>query len=121
MEATVENLKELAEEELRDWSGEAKGLLKAELKRRNMTYAHLVQALGRIGIKETEANLRNKISRGNFSAAFLLQVLDAIGCTFLQLSSSQVQTYTFTRKFPAATRALVAKRTAEIEGGEEES
>ncbi len=101
-------------EEPRDWSEEAKGLLKAELKRRNMTYAHLVQALDRVGIKDTEPNLRNKISRGNFSAAFLLQVLDAIGCTFLQLSSSQMRTYRFTRKVPASNSALLSKRQTEL-------
>ena len=39
----------------------AKGLLKAELKRRNMTYADLVGMLKRIGVKEEEHNLRNKV------------------------------------------------------------
>ena len=67
----------------RDWAEEAKGMLKAELKRRNLTYAHLVEALDAVGVKETEVNLRNKISRGNFSAAFFLQTLDAIGCTLV--------------------------------------
>lgn len=67
----------------RDWSEVAKSMIKAELKGRNMTYAHLVDALAAVGVKETEANLRNKISRGNFSAAFFLQTLDAIGCTLV--------------------------------------
>ncbi|MFN3574588.1 MAG: DUF6471 domain-containing protein [Phenylobacterium sp.] len=74
----------------RDWSEEAKGLLKAELKRRNMTYAGLVDALRDVGVNETEANLRNKISRGNFSAAFFLQALDAIGCAVLYLNTDGV-------------------------------
>ena len=69
----------------RDWSAEAKGLLKAELKRRGLTYADLVHALAEVGVSETEANLRNKISRGNFSAAFMLQCLSAIGCTVIHL------------------------------------
>lgn len=69
----------------RDWSAEAKGLLKAELKRRGLTYADLVRALAEVGVVETEANLRNKISRGNFSAAFMLQALSAIGCTVIHL------------------------------------
>lgn len=67
----------------RDWAEEAKGMMKGELKRRNMTYANMVEALDAVGVKETEVNLRNKISRGNFSAAFFLQALDAIGCTLV--------------------------------------
>jgi hypothetical protein len=63
----------------------AKGLLKAELKRRNMTYADLVGMLKRIGVKEDEHNLRNKVARGKFTAAFFLQCLTAIGVQTLRL------------------------------------
>jgi len=38
-----------------------------------MTYAQLVEKLAAIGVHETERNLNNKISRGGFSAAFLVQ------------------------------------------------
>ena len=64
----------------------AKGLLKAELKRRNMTYADLVGALKQLGVKEEEHNLRNKVARGKFTAAFFLQCLSAIGVSTLRLS-----------------------------------
>ena len=64
----------------------AKGLLKAELKRRNMTYADLVGMLKRIGVKEEEHNLRNKVARGKFTAAFFLQCLTAIGVKELRLA-----------------------------------
>ena len=67
----------------RDWHGEAKGIIRGELKRRGMTYKDLAVALGKIGITDTEANLRNKISRGNFTAVFMLQCIDAIGATML--------------------------------------
>lgn len=63
----------------RDWNAEVKGLLRAEITRRNLTYKDLVEKLVAIGVAETEPNLRNKISRGGFSAAFLLQCLTAIG------------------------------------------
>jgi hypothetical protein len=56
-----------------------KGILRGELTKRGMTYAYLVRGLRDIGIKETEANLRNKISRGTFSAAFFFECLAAIG------------------------------------------
>jgi hypothetical protein len=69
-----------------DWEARAKGLLKGELKRRNMTYAQLVERLGAMGVKEEEHNLRNKVARGKFTAAFLLQCLSAIGCQTVRFS-----------------------------------
>lgn len=57
----------------------AKNLLKGELKRKGVTYAQLAEKLAAMDIHETERNLNNKISRGGFSAAFLLQCLTAIG------------------------------------------
>jgi hypothetical protein len=64
----------------KEWQGHAKGLLKAELKRKGITYKGLAIMLTSLGTPESEANLANKISRGSFSAAFLLQCLNAIGC-----------------------------------------
>ena len=68
-----------------DWEAKAANLLKAELKRQGVTYAQLVDRLAGIGISEKEANVRNKLSRGKFSAAFLLQCLHAIGSSHLHL------------------------------------
>ncbi len=64
----------------------AKNLLKGELKRRGVTYALLAEKLADIGVQENERNLNNKISRGGFSAAFLLQCLKAVGSQELRLS-----------------------------------
>lgn len=69
----------------RDWTAYVKGLLKAELKRRNLSYRDLAEKLGSIGVKETERNLANKISRGGFTAAFFVQCLVAVGATSLRL------------------------------------
>lgn len=63
----------------------AKNILKGELKRRGVTYAQLAERLAKIGVHETERNLNNKISRGGFSAAFLLQVMQAIEAQELRL------------------------------------
>jgi Domain of unknown function (DUF6471) len=63
----------------------AKNLLKGELKRRAVTYADLVAKLEDLGVQETERNLANKISRGGFTGAFLIQCLEAIGCQQLRL------------------------------------
>ena len=69
----------------RDWTAHVKGLLKAELKRRNVSYRDLAEKLGALGIHETERNIANKISRGGFTAAFFVQCLFAVGCHTLRL------------------------------------
>ena len=68
-----------------EYETRAKNLLKAELKRRGITYAGLAEKLAEIGVSENERNLNNKISRGGFTAAFLLQGLAVIGVSSLQL------------------------------------
>lgn len=68
-----------------DWTEKTKGLLKSELKRRNVTYGQLVEKLAEIGVKETDVNIRNKIARGGFTAVFFVQCLEAIGVKELRL------------------------------------
>lgn len=63
-----------------DWNDKAKRLLKSELVRRGISSKDLVILLEQIGIDETKASIDSKISRGTFSAAFLIQCLNAIGC-----------------------------------------
>ncbi|MFL6729565.1 MAG: DUF6471 domain-containing protein, partial [Sphingomicrobium sp.] len=71
----------------RTQSGESKvkGLLKGELKRRGVTYAQLVEKLAAVGVVDSEPNIRNKFARGKFTAVFLVQCLEAIGCRQLNL------------------------------------
>lgn len=68
-----------------EYETRAKNLLKGELKRRGITYAMLAEKLAAIGVSENERNLNNKISRGGFTAAFMLQCLAAVEATNLQL------------------------------------
>ena len=68
-----------------EYETRAKNLLKGELKRRGVTYAQLAEKLATVGVTENERNLNNKISRGGFSAAFMLQCLEAVGATSLRL------------------------------------
>lgn len=70
----------------KEYEERAKNLLKAELKRRGVTYAGLVEKLAVLGIHETERNIANKVSRGGFTAAFLLQCLAAIGTSKIDVS-----------------------------------
>ena len=68
-----------------EWTDQAKGVLKAELKRRNLTYRDLAEKLTAIGIEDSERNLTNKVARGSFTAVFLIQCLEAIGCKVVRL------------------------------------
>lgn len=68
-----------------NWESKVKGLLKAELKRRNVTYPELVEKLSVLGVAETPENIANKISRGKFTAVFMMQCLEAIDCKTLRL------------------------------------
>ena len=68
-----------------DWEEMAKGLLRGEMARRSVTYAQLADRLAAIGIDENERNLRNKVSRGKFTAGFLIHCLTAMGIETLSL------------------------------------
>jgi hypothetical protein len=68
-----------------DWEERAKRIIRGEMARRGVTYAQLAKKLAAIGVDETERNLRNKVSRGKFTAGFMLQCLAALGVTDLRL------------------------------------
>lgn len=63
----------------KEWQDRVKGILKAELKRRNVSYRQLAEKLTEMGVPETELNIKNKLSRGGFSAVFFIQCLEVIG------------------------------------------
>ena len=67
------------------WEERAKRLLKAELARAGVGYRELAERLKKHGMKETEASIANKISRGTFSATFLLASLVAIEAQTVRL------------------------------------
>lgn len=67
------------------WEERAKRLLKAELARADVGYGDLAERLKKHGMKETAASIANKISRGTFSATFLLASLVAIGAETVRL------------------------------------
>ena len=66
------------------WNDKAKRLLKSELVKRGVSNANLALMLNAMGVEETKASIDSKISRGSFSACFLLQCLTAIGCYKLE-------------------------------------
>lgn len=67
------------------WTPRVKNMLKAELKRRGVSYRELAEKLTAMGVPESERNLANKIARGTFTAAFFIQCLSAVGATTLRL------------------------------------
>ena len=71
--------------DIQDFETKAANLLKAELKRKGIKYRELVERLDDMGIREKEVNIRNKLARGKFSAAFLIYCLEAIGVDELRL------------------------------------
>ncbi|WP_247081514.1 DUF6471 domain-containing protein [Marivita sp. S6314] len=65
-----------------DWEAKAANILKAELKRKGVTYAQLAELIG-----DKEPNVRNKLSRGKFSAAFFLECIDSLGVAAIRLNN----------------------------------
>lgn len=55
-----------------NWDDKAKRVLKSEMVKRSVSNADLVLLFNEIGIEETKASIDSKISRGSFSATFLL-------------------------------------------------
>jgi hypothetical protein len=55
------------------------------LNRANIGYRELAERLKKHGMQETEAFVADKISRGTFSAMFMLAALIAIGAEVVRL------------------------------------
>jgi hypothetical protein len=67
------------------FQNKAKGILRAEIKRRNLGYGEVAEKLTALGIEENSRNLSNKIARGGFTAGFFISCLIAIGCHSVRL------------------------------------
>lgn len=64
----------------------ANTIIRVEMTKRKMSFRDLVVALAEYGVVEEERNLRNKIARGTFSAAFFFTCLGAMKVRNLDLS-----------------------------------
>ncbi len=69
-----------------EWAERAKRMIRTEMVRRGVSYEGLSERLASLGAHDSPVNLRNKMSRGKFTAAFMLLCLEAVGCNFLSLS-----------------------------------
>ena len=64
---------------------EASRIVKAELARKGITYKELAKLVP----GETYVQLKTKINRGSFSAAFFIKVMRAIGAEYVDLRVSR--------------------------------
>ena len=64
-----------------EWKDYVKGMVKAEIKRRNMTVKQVCEILNQPEYNEplNEDAFNNKLSRGGFSAVFFMKVMKALG------------------------------------------
>lgn len=67
------------------WSKQAKRILKAELVKRGLSNSELAERLNKLGLSETKSSIDSKISRGTFSASFLLQCFEVLGCKKIEI------------------------------------
>lgn len=70
-----------------EWTQRAKRILKAEMQRRGVSYKELAEALRARGAGNSanEANIRNQINRGGFSAGFFIECCLAMGSFVVRL------------------------------------
>lgn len=72
----------------KSWEELVKNILRAEMMRRGVSYAVLAERLASYGIEDNELNLRNKVSRGRFTAVFLAQCLKALDVEWINIAAS---------------------------------
>lgn len=66
--------------------------IQVQLKKRDLGYRELTELLNeKFDLQENERNLRNKIARSTFSAAFFLMCMKALGSKTLDLSSDDMR------------------------------
>ena len=73
-----------------EWADKAKRLLRTAMVQRGVTYEGLSERLAALGVQDSPVNLRNKVARGKFTAVFMLQCLEAVGCKSMRLDLDDV-------------------------------
>jgi hypothetical protein len=68
-----------------EWVALVKGILRAEMARRAVSYDQLAAKLAELGVHARGVAIRNKVARGGFSAVFFVQCLRALGCKRIDL------------------------------------
>lgn len=64
--------------------------IQVQMKKRDLGYRELTALFNeRFSLDENERNMRNKVARGTFSAAFFLMCMTAMGCVSLEISPEE--------------------------------
>ena len=66
------------------YEARAKTALRKAMDDQGVSYDELAAKLRKKGVEISDGGLENKIARGTFSAAFLIQCLDALGLSHLE-------------------------------------
>lgn len=61
-----------------EYEEKAKAMLKFAMAQRSVDFDEMARRLGKMGVEISPGGLANKISRGGFSSAFLLQCMEAL-------------------------------------------
>lgn len=67
-----------------EYEDKAREMVREAMRSKGVTVDQLTARLSAIGVDMSSGGVANKISRGGFSAAFLLQCLDALNSESLQ-------------------------------------
>ncbi|MEH3103525.1 MAG: DUF6471 domain-containing protein [Sphingomonas phyllosphaerae] len=73
------------------WEEMVKNMLRGQMMHHGVSYATLAERLAAFGITENELNLRNKVSRGRFTAVFFMQCMKALNVDWLNVPASVVE------------------------------
>ncbi len=68
-----------------EWAERAKRMIRTEMVKRRVSYEGLSERLAALGAHDSPANLRNKMSRGRFTAAFMLLCFESLGTDTIRL------------------------------------
>lgn len=77
----------MADEPLTQWMV---GIIRGRMAEQGLGYADLEARLRAIGVEDNERNLRNKVMRGTFSAAFWIECLAALGIRSIEISPERL-------------------------------
>ena len=68
-----------------EWAERAKRMIRTEMIKRGVSYEGLSERLAALRAHDSPMNLRNEMSRGKFTAAFMLLCMEALGCKAVTL------------------------------------
>jgi len=79
---------ETASKDEKAWEEMVKNMLRAQMMQNGVSYAQLAERLAAVGITDNEINLRNKVSRGRFTAVFFIQCMRVLGADWIKIPVS---------------------------------